>query len=214
MNSKTNIITTQQDLSSQKKAFVPELRKLVIHYDNPRIGAAGDSKGMVEFIQSRLPQLAQNRPFAEFAVQKRPNSPPELIAYYMNGSIKRHICYRLDGKQIEKHAKYLCDTAAAGKPTPAMTGEEEENLEAVASVEKWVRTRKNPRGATKEANIDIKAAEHDEWKHRYWKNIRKVDWKSVGRQSDRKYPVPVLRSEEASPVKPWDPFTADKTFRP
>ncbi|KAJ3412176.1 39S ribosomal protein L51, mitochondrial [Chytridiales sp. JEL 0842] len=201
-----------KDLTSHKKAFVPEIRKLVLHYDYPRLGAGGDSKGMVEFIQNRLPAIAQSRPYAEFAVQRRPNSPPELIAHYMNGSIKRHICYKLSMQEVERHAQYLCNTSATKPPKPALTGEEV--VEVSSEPKEYVRKRKNPRGSAKEAEIDFKTADHAEWKHRYWRSVRKHEWKTVGQPSDRKYPTPVLRGGETSPSPVWNPFTSEKTFRP
>ncbi|KND00309.1 uncharacterized protein SPPG_04634 [Spizellomyces punctatus DAOM BR117] len=91
-------------------AFVPQITKLTIHYDHPRIDAGGNSRGMVKFLLDRLPTLAAERPYVEICVQPRRASPPKLVATYANGKVKAISCSKFTPEQIEKQVAFLCDS--------------------------------------------------------------------------------------------------------
>ena len=177
------------------------------------MNAGGDSKGMVEFIKSQLPDFARSRPYVEFNVQQRFGAPAELIAYYMNGSIKRHVCYHLSSKQVYQQIKYLCDTSAVGEAKNYDDKQSSDELVVKEEKEEWIRRRKNPRGSKKEIIVDIRTTGSAEWKNSYWKSIKQINWKLVGRPTDRKFPLPVIRSG-ISTEPAWDPFHSKNTFRP
>ncbi|KAI9350060.1 hypothetical protein DFJ73DRAFT_832970 [Zopfochytrium polystomum] len=193
-------------------AFVPEIRKVDIYYDVPRHGAGGDSEGMVQFIQTCLVQMARERPYVEFSVQRRKQAPAELIAYYVNGGIKRHVCYRLSAAEILSQANYLCDTSALGAvpqtPNPP-------RLETVDKDGWPIRRRKNPRGSAKLQVTDLQAIGRTDWTKSFWKAVHGKDWKTVGRPTDIRYPWPIIKTSPSNdPNRPWDPFTAAERFRP
>ncbi|KAJ3211542.1 hypothetical protein HDU67_004445 [Dinochytrium kinnereticum] len=187
--------------------FIPQIRKVVVHYDHPRLGAGGDSTGMVEFIHKHLITCAESRPYVEVCVQPRKKSPPELIAYYMDGSMRRHVCYRLDSRDILRQFNYLCDTLPLGEKKAE---EPQNNPENVPT--EWVRRRKFPRGSAKESEIDLKRTDRTDWKTAYWRSVHGKDWKTIGRPTDRKFPTPVLTGGKKQPL--WDPFHAETTFKP
>ncbi|KAI8619998.1 hypothetical protein BC830DRAFT_1051250, partial [Chytriomyces sp. MP71] len=93
--------------------FVPPIRKLTLFYNHPGIGHGGDSRGMVDFVHTKLVSLAERRPYVEFEVVPRPSAPAEIQAFYTNGAVKRHICYRLTADEVLRHAEYMCDTNAS-----------------------------------------------------------------------------------------------------
>ncbi|KAI8850816.1 hypothetical protein BC829DRAFT_388371 [Chytridium lagenaria] len=189
--------------------FIPQIRKIVVHYDHPRLGAGGDSAGMVDFIHSHLFACAEKRPYVEICVQPRKKSPPEFIAYYMDGSMRRHVCYRLAARDILHQFNYLCDTLPLGEAK----AEEPQLGNADASAENvWVRRRRFPRGSAKETGIDLKRTDRTDWKAQYWQGVHGKDWKTIGRPTDRKFPTPVLTGGKKQPL--WDPFHAESTFKP
>ncbi|KAJ3175370.1 39S ribosomal protein L43, mitochondrial [Irineochytrium annulatum] len=183
-------------------AFVPQIRKVVLHYNHPRHAAGGDSAGMVEFIKKDLIPLAKDRQYVEFCVQPRNKSPPELIAYYVNGTIKRHVCYKLTATQIRQHMNYLCDTAGVGS-------KEEPQVEEVKP-EGFVRQRKFVRGHEKLTDIDLKTTGKTDWQTFYKKKVKHTDWKKVGRPWDKRFARPVIR---AAPENSWNPY-AGPLFKP
>ncbi|KAJ3322966.1 39S ribosomal protein L51, mitochondrial [Blyttiomyces sp. JEL0837] len=186
-------------------AFVPTIRKVTIHYDHPRMGAGGDSRGMVDFIHDILPGIAKERPYVEFSVQPRPQSPPELIAYYMNGTVQRHVCRHLMPSEIKRHANYLCDTVSHGpKEIPAPQPE--------ANEDQPTRRRRQPRGWAKSVVANLKETGRTDWDRSFWKGVRALDWKTIGRPTDRKFTKPVLPSKGDQDA--WDPFHAQETYRP
>lgn len=90
-------------------AYVPAICKLVLFHNPPRPGSGGDSVGMVDYIHTKLPYLAKERPYVEIVVQKR-NGPPEIQAYYNNGNVKNIVVKRWDKKQISEQLERVCDS--------------------------------------------------------------------------------------------------------
>ncbi|KAJ3100045.1 39S ribosomal protein L51, mitochondrial [Phlyctochytrium planicorne] len=188
--------------------FIPQIQKVVVHYDHPREGAGGDSAGMVDFIHRHLIPLAEKRPYVEICVQPRKQSPPELIAHYLDGTFRRHICYKLPAKDILRQFNYLCDTAPVGEKRP--DGNPPFNTDTEVQV--WVRRRKNPRGSGKEGQIDLKSTQASDWKKKYWRAVHGKDWKTIGRPTDRDFTTPVLSGGKKPQL--WDPFHSSTLFRP
>eukprot|EP00842_Homolaphlyctis_polyrhiza_P000381 jgi/Hompol1/1343/HPOL_005570-RA len=125
-----NKLLPQKDLSSVavngSGSYIPPICRLTLTYDPPRIGAGGDSKGMVDYLQQSLPQFAASRPYAEFAVVNQ-RGPPTLIATYNNGSQRQFNCQRLSAAKVDKAVKALCDSVGASHaarkfPKPVLKG--------------------------------------------------------------------------------------------
>ncbi|KAI9204986.1 uncharacterized protein BJ171DRAFT_502600 [Polychytrium aggregatum] len=121
---KKNLIP-EKDLGSRTRngsgAFVPQLLKLHIYYDHPRMGYGGDSKGTVEFIKTRLTSLAQKYKYVEFAVQPRVSNPPEVVAVYANGIEKRFPLKRFPASAVYEKISTLLGTSSRG-PTKSRSG--------------------------------------------------------------------------------------------
>ncbi|KAJ3232276.1 hypothetical protein HDU78_007221 [Chytriomyces hyalinus] len=212
-------ILPKKDLTSKfangnMGTFVPPIQKLTIVYNHPGAGHGGDSRGMVDFIHTQLAELAARRPYVEFEVVQRPSAPAELQALYVNGGLKRHVCYRLTQADILKHAEYLCDTSAAPNVPKLIEKEESTVIAEAGEKAPWVRTRKTPRGSGNEARkINLKMTDHLDFKPSYWKHVKATDWKTVGRPTDRKFTWPVLHVGP-NPPPVWSPFSAERTFKP
>ncbi|KAI8927865.1 hypothetical protein BC831DRAFT_450749 [Entophlyctis helioformis] len=119
-----------QDLSSVAVngvgSFVPPICRLQLFYDTPRLSGGGDSRGLVDFVKTRLSHHATHRPYVEFAVVHR-RGPPELLATYNNGSVRSVLVPRLDRKSIERRVHELCDSTGQANearrfPTPVKKG--------------------------------------------------------------------------------------------
>ena len=89
--------------------FLPSIQKITFYYNIPRIGAGGNSMGMIEYLENNLLQLTKSRPYIHFQVKRR-NGPPEIIAEYYNGSPKSLIMSRKKEPEISKMVNYLCDS--------------------------------------------------------------------------------------------------------
>ncbi|KAI9094834.1 hypothetical protein DFS34DRAFT_627400 [Phlyctochytrium arcticum] len=102
--------TTSRFLNGANGAFIPQITKLALHYDHPRIDAGGNSIGMVDFLKTRLATFAAKRPYVEICVQPRVACPPHLVATFANGKTKRIDVPNLSSRDIGRKANFLCDT--------------------------------------------------------------------------------------------------------
>jgi hypothetical protein len=91
-----------------KKVFLPPIVGLKIRYDVPRMGAGGDSKGMVEFLTKNLKWIAQDRPYVSFEVI-RERGAPQLIAEYSTGAREILEVKRQSAQEIKKKVLELLD---------------------------------------------------------------------------------------------------------
>ena len=114
-------------------AFVLQLGKLYFHYDIPTVTSGGSSKGMVNYIKTKLPQFAQKHPSIECIISRRPRHHPCLRGVYMNGKEKVICVKNFDANQIAKKVERLRTTSGfkvkrftSGKPvlsdTPSPAG--------------------------------------------------------------------------------------------
>ncbi|KAI8920761.1 hypothetical protein DFJ77DRAFT_447253 [Powellomyces hirtus] len=90
--------------------FVPQITKLVLRYDHPRLGAGGSSTGMVAFLTSQLPAVARARPYVEICVQPRNAVPPHILATYASGKKTLVPCAGLSAKEVAAKVAFLCDS--------------------------------------------------------------------------------------------------------
>ncbi|KAJ3377414.1 hypothetical protein HDU84_008668, partial [Entophlyctis sp. JEL0112] len=199
--------------------FVPSIRKLVVYYNTPAIGHGGDARGMVDFIHTALVALARRRPYVAVEVAFRSSAPAELQAVYADGSVRRHVCYRLSSVDVLRHAEHLCDLAGSSVRVPDALPvglPEEPTGETTENPAEWKRTRKTPRGSGKERRcVDLRTVPHLEFRPWDWKSVKQTDWKTVGRPDDRKYTWPVLSGGRKRETY-WSPFTCppEERFRP
>lgn len=84
------------------KSYVPQINRITILYDHPRLNGGGSSKGLVDFIKTRLPSIASAYPYVEFAVQNAPKRWPELRAVYANGHESSVYVRRFNVHEVEK----------------------------------------------------------------------------------------------------------------
>ncbi|KAJ3006027.1 hypothetical protein HKX48_000338 [Thoreauomyces humboldtii] len=90
--------------------FVPQLTKLTLRYDHPRMGAGGSSAGLVAFLTTRLPLVASQRPYVEFCVRPANAVPPTLTARYACGRRVDVDVSRMKVDQVAREVAFLCDT--------------------------------------------------------------------------------------------------------
>ncbi|TPX31588.1 hypothetical protein SmJEL517_g05097 [Synchytrium microbalum] len=91
--------------------FIPPLQRLHIYYDHPRMGAGGTSKGMVEWLHTKLIPFAKSHPHIEIAIQPRGQQPPEVVGSYGTGHQKKMWVAKLDRDEIHRKILYLANTA-------------------------------------------------------------------------------------------------------
>ncbi|KAK7519367.1 thioredoxin-like protein [Phyllosticta citricarpa] len=88
-------------------AFIKQCKRLDFHYCD----WAGSSKGMITFLQQKLPAFAKANPEIEITVSPRPNKHPVIKGHYVNNQ-KRAICVKkLDPNQILMKAELLRDSS-------------------------------------------------------------------------------------------------------
>ena len=106
-----------KDLSSKSvngtAAFIPAICKLELQYNIPRPGAGGDSVGMIDFINSRVAKIEQERPYMELSLIKK-SGPPKITAFYNNGTVQTKQVPRMNPTDINKIVEKLCDSSTGG----------------------------------------------------------------------------------------------------
>ncbi|KAL9626994.1 MAG: hypothetical protein Q9204_006886 [Flavoplaca sp. TL-2023a] len=85
--------------------FIRQCKRLDFHYCD----WAGSSRGMNQFLQSRLPRFAASHPSIEIHVSPRPHRHPVIRGHFINGT-QHSICVRnLEMKDILRKAEILRD---------------------------------------------------------------------------------------------------------
>ncbi|KAI8820783.1 uncharacterized protein EV422DRAFT_530146 [Fimicolochytrium jonesii] len=90
--------------------FVPQINKLTVHYCHPRVGAGGNSAGMVDFIKNRIVHIAKARPYVEICVRPDLYRKPALVAQYASGKKVVVDCSHDTPREIEQKLGFLCDS--------------------------------------------------------------------------------------------------------
>ncbi|WFC96886.1 39S ribosomal protein L51, mitochondrial [Malassezia brasiliensis] len=107
-------LSTRPQPGGSTGTFTLPCRKLVIEYCEKSEG----SKGTRDFVLQRLAPLARAYPSVEFVVQPRPQRPPLLRGFYLNGRTKEMSTHQLPATQIGPKAQQILD--ASGKKTSAL----------------------------------------------------------------------------------------------
>ncbi|WFD41492.1 39S ribosomal protein L51, mitochondrial [Malassezia psittaci] len=106
-----SVLSTRPQAGGGKGTFTLPCRKLVVEYCEK----SESSKGTRDFLLQRLEPMARAYPSVEFVAVARPQRPPILRGFYLNGRTKEMSTHQLPATQIWPKAQQILDSS--GKKT-------------------------------------------------------------------------------------------------